>query len=79
MSLLQTLPDWQAQVPNSLWHITGRFEHPQNTVLGQVVAANLELEALAAEPTPGMPADGSGAGKFAPSPSSHHAFSTNRP
>ena len=28
-----------------------RFEHPQNVVLGQVIATNLELEALAGEPT----------------------------
>jgi hypothetical protein len=41
---------------------TCRFEHPQNTVLGQVVTANLELEALAAEPAYSVAADGSGAG-----------------
>ena len=41
---------------------TCRFEHPQNTVLGQVVTANLELEALAAEPAYSVAADASGAG-----------------
>jgi hypothetical protein len=46
-------------------NVTCRFEHPQNTVLGQVVTANLELEALAAEPAYSTAADGSGAGVFA--------------
>lgn len=38
-----------------------RFEHPQNIVLGQVISTNLELEALAGEVTPDMPAGAIGA------------------
>lgn len=31
-----------------------RFEHPQNVVLGQLIAANLELEALAGDQDLGL-------------------------